>query len=333
MADRLTGEIKTAQEMKAHIASGELSGCYLLFGEELYLKELYLGRLKNLLADDSINVITYTGEFDPEEIREEIDGISLFGEKKLIVIRDSGLFKKASDVSFLEGAACGGTAVVFSETEVDRRSAAFKAFLKTGVVFECARQDEAAVKKLLTSDAARAGRILTPDAADLLVSGVGNDIVSLKNELEKLILTVPEGGRIEEKHVREVCELSLNARIFDLTDAVSRGDTGTALKLLHALTDGARKDKSSALGILTMLGRNWENLLGVKMMLSEGMRESEIGAATGQKPYPVRKQCEQCRRFTEAELRKKLKDIMELDQAIKVGDIDESLALELAVTC
>lgn len=333
MADALAGEIKTAKEMKEHIASGNLSGLYLLFGEELYLKELYLGRLKKLLADDAINIINYSGEIDIEAVRDEISGISLFGEKKLIIVRDSGLFKKQADLGFLDGAEYGGTSVIFCESEVDRRSASFKAFLKLGVVFECARQDEASVKQLLTSDAARAGRTLTPYAAELLIQGVGNDIVSLQNELEKLILTVPAGGKIEEKHVREVCSLSINARIFDLTDAVSRGDQGRALKLLHALTDGTKKDRSSALGVLTMLSRNWETLLTVKQMLEEGMREGEIAAQTGQKPYPVKKQCEQCRSFSKEELRKKLKDTMELDQAVKSGNITEELALELAVTC
>ena len=145
-------------------------------------------------------------------------------------------------------------------------------------------------------------------------------------------MTVPEGGRIEEKHVRTVCALSMNARIFDLTDAVSKKDNGAALRLLHALTDGNEKDKGSALGVLTMLSRNWENLLKTKLMLSEGMSEYDIQRATGQKPYPVKKQCEQCRRFTAEELEKKLRYMMELDRDIKSGNIDETLALELAVT-
>ena len=138
--------------------------------------------------------------------------------------------------------------------------------------------------------------------------------------------------RIEEKHVRKVCSLSPAARIFDLTDAVTRGDTGSALKLLHALTDGQERDRGSALGVLTMLFRNWENILKVKLLLAEGFSESEIQKITAQKPYPVKKQCEQSRKLSFDELRKKLRYLMDLDQAIKSGNIDESLALSLAVS-
>ena len=234
MADVVNGEIKTVAEMKAHLASGVFACAYLLFGEETYLKDLYLGRLKKALSDDSINIVTFTGDPDIRQLEDEINGISLFGDKKLIILRDSGLFKKASDISFIDGLEGTGTSVVFSESEVDRRSSAFKAFLKSGVVFECKRAEEADIKKLLASEAKAAGRILTPDAADMMINGLGSDITNLLCELEKLILTVPEGGRIEEKHVRSVCSLSVSARIFDLTDAVSKKDTGNALKLLSS---------------------------------------------------------------------------------------------------
>ncbi|MBR6934916.1 MAG: DNA polymerase III subunit delta [Clostridia bacterium] len=332
MADALSGEIKTVAEMKQHLSSGLYAPAYLLFGDETYLKELYLGRLKKALADDENNIITFSGDTDVPRLEEEIGGISLFGDRKLIIVRDCEWFKKAGDVSFLEGLEGTGTSVVFSENSVDRRSAAFKAFLKHGIVFECSAAEETDIKKLLAAEAKNAGRILTPDAAALMIGGLGTDITSLLNELEKLILTVPEGGRIEEKHVRKVCSLSPAARIFDLTDAVTRGDTGSALKLLHALTDGQERDRGSALGVLAMLFRNWENILKVKLLLAEGFSESEIQKITVQKPYPVKKQCEQSRKLSFDELRKKLRYLMDLDQAIKSGNIDESLALSLAVS-
>ncbi len=331
MADVVIGEIATVGEMKKHLSSGQYASAYLLFGEEIYLKDLYLKRLKKALSDGEINVVNFTGEVNIRDIEDEISGLSLFGEKKLIIIRDSGFFKKSGETGFLEGLYGTGTSVVFTESEVDRRTSTFKAFLKLGVVFECKTAEGSDIKKLLASEAKSAGRVLTPDAADVMINGLGSDITNLMSELEKLILTVPEGGKIEEKHVRSVCSLSLNARIFDLTDAVSRHDTAGALKMLHAIVDGNENDRGFVLGVLSMISRNWENLLRSKLMLADGMRENDIQRATGQKAYPVKKQCEQCRRFTAAELEEKLKYTMELDQAIKTGNIGGMLALELAV--
>ena len=218
--------MKSVAEMKQHIAAGIPAKAYLLFGEETYLKALYTGRLKKLLTDDGMNVVTYDGDFDPARIAEEIGTLSLFGEKKLLYVRNSGIFKKSVSLTFLDGIDESDTAVLFAEDEVDRRLATFKDFLKRGAVFECKKAEEQDIVRLLATEAKAAGRILTPDAARLMLEGIGSDISTLNCELEKLILFVPEGGRIEAAHVRQVCCLSENAGIFELTNALSVMDTG-----------------------------------------------------------------------------------------------------------
>ncbi len=333
MADTFKGELKSVAEMKQHIAAGIPAKAYLLFGEEAYLKELYTGRLKKLLAGDEMNVTVYDGEFDPAAVAEEIGTLSLFGEKKLVFIRYSGIFKKSVPLTFLDGLEESDTSVLFVEDGVDRRLSTFKEFLKRGAVFECKQAEEQDIVRLLASEAKAAGRVLTPDAARLMLEGIGSDICTLNGELEKLILYVPDGGRIEADHVRKVCCLSENAGIFELTNAISVKDTGRALRLLHALLeDKDEKRKASPLGILTMISRNWENLYRTRLMLDEKLGESEIQRRTNQKPYAVKKQCEQCRRFTASELRRKLEYVQELDQAVKTGNITDTVALELAVT-
>ena len=175
MADTFKGELKSVAEMKQHIAAGIPAKAYLLFGEEAYLKELYTGRLKKLLAGDEMNVTVYDGEFDPAEVAEEIGTLSLFGEKKLVFIRYSGIFKKAVPLTFLDGLEESDTSVLFVEDGVDRRLSTFKEFLKRGAVFECKQAEEQDIVRLLASEAKAAGRVLTPDAARLMLEGIGSD--------------------------------------------------------------------------------------------------------------------------------------------------------------
>jgi len=327
MAEYFVGEIKDNQDMKVHLSSDAQAACYLLFGGEIYLKELYLTRLKKKYADGEMNIYTFRGAFDPEDVRDVIDGISLFGERKLVLIRDSGFFNASRELDFLDNAGDSGTTVVFVEDSADRRTATFKNFLKKGAVFECKAATESDIRKLLGAEARAAGRQLTPGAADVMLEGIGTDITELRNELEKLILYVPDGAQITETDVRKVCELSLSARIFDLTDAVVRGDRAGGLKILEALL----AEKESPLGILSMIGRAWSNLYKVKLLLSEGASQSDIQRRTGQKPYPVKKQCEQARRFSLEEIERELKLVLDMDLAVKTGEITDRLALELVV--
>ena len=48
MADAVVGEITDAKGMKSHLSSGNLAHAYLFYGEEEYLKDLYVSRLKKL---------------------------------------------------------------------------------------------------------------------------------------------------------------------------------------------------------------------------------------------------------------------------------------------
>ena len=133
MAGYFVGEIKDNQDMKAHLSSDARAACYLLFGGEIYLKELYLSRLKKKYADGEMNIYTFRNSFDPEDVRDVIDGISLFGERKLVLIRDSGFFNASRELGFLDNAGESGTTVVFVEDNADRRTSTFKNFLKNSL--------------------------------------------------------------------------------------------------------------------------------------------------------------------------------------------------------
>src|SRR5258708_860769 len=89
------------------------------------------------------------------------------------------------------------------------------------------------------------GAGIAPDAARLLVSGVGSDLRLLASEVDKLATYVGAGGQIGVEDVRQLASTSQQARVFDLTDALARRDRSRALALLHELLAG----RASAPGI------------------------------------------------------------------------------------
>ena len=84
MTDAILGEITDSKAMKAHFASGNLARAYLFFGEEEYLKDLYIARIKKLAVDDPMNIYLFTGKTDLAEIAEIVNGVSLFEKKSPI---------------------------------------------------------------------------------------------------------------------------------------------------------------------------------------------------------------------------------------------------------
>ena len=328
MADVVIGEIADTKTMKAHFSAGNLARAYLFYGEEEYLKDLYVSRIKKMAVDDPMNIYLFTGKTDVNDIAEIVNGVSLFGERKLILVTGSGFFKSAVELSFLSDLEDGNCTIVFREDSADKRLKSYKDMLKSGVIFECKRQSEKDILQLLSSAAQGAGRTLSPGAAELLIQGIGNDLTRLLGEMEKLILLVDDGEVIRESHVESACTLSLSARIFDLTDAVAAGNKGRAFEILQALLD----DKEVPLIILSVLAKNWISLYKAKLIVEEGGGQGDIQRALGVAPFVAKKLWEQSRRISGDVIREKILLATQMDESIKSGLIKDTRALELLIS-
>ena len=77
------------------IKSREFKPMYLIYGEEAFLKKSYKNQMREAIAgDDTMNSHSFEGKgLDLKEIISLADTMPFFGEKRLIVIEDSGLFK------------------------------------------------------------------------------------------------------------------------------------------------------------------------------------------------------------------------------------------------
>ncbi|MFH1467889.1 MAG: DNA polymerase III subunit delta [Pseudomonadota bacterium] len=71
--------------------------------------------------------------------------------------------------------------------------------------------------------------------AELLVAVVGPDLGQLAGEVDKLVAFVGGQGRIQASDVEEVCSVLAETAVFDLTDAIVRGEAGRALSIVDRL--------------------------------------------------------------------------------------------------
>ena len=88
------------QDMK----TGQFKPVYLLYGEEAFLKKSYKKRLKEaIVGDDTMNFHQFEGKgLDLKEIISLADTMPFFGERRLILIEDSGLFKGSGAEALVE---------------------------------------------------------------------------------------------------------------------------------------------------------------------------------------------------------------------------------------
>ena len=326
--------ITTVADMTKHVDSGVLKNVYLFYGEEEYLKDFYIGKLcRRLLASDSTEeAVKFDGKVKASEIQDACDAMPMFGsESTVVLVRDSGIFKSAGkgaehDFGFLSELP-EDSYVIFRETEVDKRNKNYKTAAECGIVFECRYQKENVIVKVLARQAALHRRNITAQAVSLMVTGIGSDLVRLMNEVDKLSLLVEEGGTIDVSHVREACELSLGARIFDLTDGIAENNREKALTMLNVLL----ADRTPPARIMDSIGRHFMQLYNVKCMENNGMGKAEIISALSLHEFVATKLLRQARNYTQALLSERIRMITEMDMRIKSGLIDPVNALELII--
>lgn len=213
----------------------------------------------------------------PEALHGALAGGSLFAAKRLVLIRRAdGLSDEAQEVLIqLLAPMPAGVVLVLSAREVDRRSSFFKA-LKKGEIWELAPPTRPGdLARWTRAQAEAQGLALSAPVIQRLVEAVGGEAALIPGEVAKLASYRAGGGEVTPA---DVDALVSNAwpglpryAIFDLVDAVSRGDAAKALERFRTLI----RRGEEPLRILAMLGRQWHLLVVAQGLQSEGRGRPE----------------------------------------------------------
>ena len=173
---------------------------------------------------------------------------------------------------------------------------------------------------------------IEPQAAQAIASLVGDDLRRADSELYKLVCYVDDEHAIREEDVAALTPYVPEANIFDMVDALAKGDGGRALELIHqSLHDNPR---DPGFGLFTMIARQFRLLLMAKDHLATGgsSQAPTLARALRVPPFVAGKLIVQSRVFTVNQLDTILKRLQRYDQDMKTGRIAPRLALDLLAT-
>ncbi|HLZ71398.1 MAG TPA: DNA polymerase III subunit delta [Dehalococcoidia bacterium] len=167
---------------------------------------------------------------------------------------------------------------------------------------------------------------ITARAAATLAEAVGANLWQLNSELEKLALYA-HGRPIEVSDVTAMVHTAEGGTVFQLCDAVLAGRGGEALRLARLLLDGG----AAGPYLLTMLARQYRQLLVARDLQRRGAPRAEIARRAEVPDFRVTNVINQAQRFPPGRLEAIYERLLEADLAVKRGDQDEDAAIELLV--
>ncbi len=179
----------------------------------------------------------------------------------------------------------------------------------------------------ITARARDAGARITPQAIALLAEFSGGDLRLLEQELRKLALYAGD-SQVDEDMIRGLVSSAREARVFDLIDAVVQGRQAVAMQTLEMLLSQGEPVPL----MLTLLARQVRLMVQAKDLTEAGVQGPKLGAALGVgSDFVVRKATEQARAYGMPQLRALYQRLLDTDLAIKTGELQDNLALELLV--
>ena len=315
----------------ADIKADSFASVYLLYGEEAYLKRQYKEKLKNALIPegDTMNFSAFEGkDIRPGEIIDLAETMPFFADRRMILIENSGVFKNACEelaeyMKSISPSAC----FVFVENEVDKRSKMFKNVKASGRAVEFARQNEKVLTQWILGRLKREGKNITQSVMQQFLNTVGTDMEYIDKELEKLLCYCMDKDVIEAADVAAVCVEQTSNKIFDMINNVAEKDQKKALDLYYDLL----ALKEPPMRILFLIARQFKILLLVKELSGKGHDNKFIASKAGVPEFALRRNQAQARSFTVEQLKAAVTDCVEMEEAVKTGNLNDRMAVELLI--
>ncbi len=304
---------------------------YLLYGEEAYLKKQYKDKLRAALwqEGDTMNAAFYQGkDTNPKELIDLAETMPFFADHRLILVEDSGFFKSGAEelAEYMEHVP-DTTTFVFVETEIDRRSRMYKALKNHGRIVEFAAQNQELLTRWMLGRLKRENKNITKAAMQAFFDRVGTDMGTLDREMEKLICYCMDRDVIELPDVEAVCPQAVTNRIFDMVSAIVECRRKDAFEMYYDLL----ALREPPLRILFLITRQYNILMQLKDLRRKGMNNSAMAKAAGIPPFAVSRSLGQASRLSIDSIKKILAYSVELEEAVKTGQMNEQIAVELVI--
>ena len=330
------------QKLKKDLSGKNPGQLYIFHGEETYLRDYYLGRLRELLLSGGMGEFNLheiaAKDMSPHALEEAVDCLPMMSERTLIQVVDFDLFKAGEKdrdayiqiLSQLPEYCCVVFVYDLIDYKGDARTKLAAALKAHGTVVNFIRQDQGDLVDWVRRRFHALGKEIDSRLALDLIFLCGDLMHNLIGEIEK-IGAYAKGGRITREDIDAVATPQLDTVVFRMTDAIGAGQFDRAMGVLGELF----QMQEAPIKIMWSLGRQMRQLYSARLALERGRGTEFVAGLWNLKPYPADKLVRSARRFSLPWCRRAVVRCGQVDLAMKSTGQDgkellTSLMLELA---
>ncbi len=322
--------------LKKQISSKNTLPLYVFHGPESYLKEHYTSLLIKTLVPEGLeafNLDKFEGKgLDIDALRDVCESIPVMNEKRVVIVSDFNLYKDAADgkllklISDLPETVCLVFLFDIIEHKPDARSKIAAAVKKHGLIveFELQKQDQLIswVKRHFGS----VDKQISASECEFFVFQCGGLMQNLKTEIQK-VSAYSKHTTISREDISAVVIPVLEARVFDMTNAIVAGERK---KAVNSYNDIVSIDEETSTGILAMITKQiWYIYLARLVIEGKKNTSTLMEICQFRSDYQARKYMESANKRKLGWIHHALECCYQTDKTLKSNGSDRDRSLEL----
>jgi DNA polymerase-3 subunit delta len=213
--------------------------------------------------------------------------------------------------------------MIFSAPTVHKGKNPFKMMLKLCEVVECDRLKGDAMKRWVRDYVTTRGYRFDGNAEELALDLLGNDMLLVRNSLDKVMLYIGERRSIEYGDIEKNFQSMREHAIWELTAAIGNRKDREAIEVLARLLGEGKHP----LQIIASLQFQFRQLLVVKSMLIQKKSPQEIARQAGLRFF-VERTIAQARGYSGQELLTAYRGLYYMENSMKSAGADPRFILE-----
>ena len=333
------------EKFRSDLAAGTLGTVYVFHGEESYLREFYLSEIKKALVPPGFEAFNYhrlEGKgLTAQVLTEAAEAMPMMAERTMVQVVDWDLFKLSEEqrgkvidlLSDFPPYCC----LVFVYDQIEYKpnktyKKLYAALEKTAQVVKFEEQSQNEILKWVSRRFRAAGHTIDAPTAEHLIFTCGSLMNGLIPEIAK-VAAYAKNERITKADIDAVAAPILEAQVFELTGAVSKGDYDRASEVLGNLL----QLQEEPFMLLALLGKELRKLHTARIALDTGRDKFWLMERWNMRSdYPARLLLDNARRVSRPWCANAVKRCYEADLRMKsVAGVDGAdelkfLLMELA---
>jgi len=241
----------TFEQIIKDLKAGKYHPVYFLQGEEPYFIDCISDFIEENVLNESEKtfdqMIVYGRDVSKEAVVGLAKGFPMIAQKRVIIVKEAQSIDNLTDSKsknpktqedllekYLQ-TPTPSTILVFcyKYKTLDKRTALYKAFEKSGVVFESKKLQDYKVAGWISDYVKSYDYNINQASATLLSEYLGNDLSKICNEVQKLFIGLPKGSTINNDIIEQHIGISKDYNVFELQNAIGKRDLLKIVRIIN----------------------------------------------------------------------------------------------------